>query len=167
MVWPGAWPTHALSSSRVGLVELRDEVDSLVTETSPETDRAMARFLVLRACGHIEFTLDESFCAYAESQSSPSVASFVRTQFFRGANPSPGRIADTLRKLDPSRADKFEAFVNDDDQRLKRELEFMVNRRNKIAHGQSETVRRRKALDLADVAIEIADWIVTTLDPRT
>jgi len=167
MAWPGAWPSHALSSSRAGLAELRKEVDSLDSDTSPETDQAMARFLVLRACGHVEFTFDESFCAFAESKSSPSVASYVRTQFFRGANPSAARIGETLRKLDPSRADKFEDFINEDDQRLKRELDFMVNRRNKIAHGQSETVRRRKALDLADVYEVIADWVVTSLDPRT
>lgn len=167
MAWPGAWPSHALSSSRAGLADLRKEVDSLGSDTSSETEQAMARFLVVRASGHVEFTFDESFCAFAESKASPSVASFVRTQFFRGANPSAARIGDTLRKLDPSRADAFEAFINDDDQRLKRELDFMVNRRNKIAHGQSETVRRRKALDLADVSLEVADWVVTALDPRT
>lgn len=167
MAWPGAWPSHALAASRSGLADLREEVNSLEADTSPETDQAMARFLVVRACGHVEFTFDESFCAFAESKASPSVASFVRTQFFRGANPSPSRLIDTLRKLDPSRADQLDSFINDDDQRLKRELEFMVNRRNKIAHGQSETVRRRKALDLTDAALEVADWIVIALDPRT
>ena len=166
MTWPGAWPSHALAASRSGLADLREEVNSLEADTSPETDQAMARFLVVRACGHVEFTFDESFCAFAESKASPSVASFVRTQFFRGANPSPARLIDTLRKLDPSRADQLDSFINDDDQRLKRELEFMVNRRNKIAHGQSETVRRRKALDLTGAALEVADWIVVALDPR-
>ncbi|MBW9110659.1 HEPN domain-containing protein [Microbacterium ureisolvens] len=166
MVWPGAWPSHELSSSRSRLEELRVEVEGIDADASNETEQGMTRFLVVRACGHIEFTFDEAFCAFAESKSSPHVASFVRTQFFRGANPSPDRIGQTLRRLEAVRADRFDALIDADDQRLRRELSFLVDRRNKIAHGQSETVRRRKALDLADVALELGDWIVAELDPR-
>ncbi|GAB3574614.1 hypothetical protein GCM10027406_04900 [Leifsonia lichenia] len=166
MAWPGAWPSYALATSRTRLEELIEEVDALDVEVSSGTDQAMSRFLVVRACGHIEFTFDEAFCAFAESKSSPIIATFVRTQFFRGANPGPKRISDTLRKLEPVRADRFDQFIDDNDQRLRRELSFLVDRRNKIAHGQSETVRKRRALDLAGVALEIADWVVYELDPR-
>jgi hypothetical protein len=166
MGWPGSWPSHVLSGSRSKLTELRDEVDGLDTGASTETEQAMTRFLVIRSCGHLEFTFDESFCAFAESKSSPEVGAYVRGQFFRGANPSPERISQTLRRLDGARADRFENKIEEDDQRLRRELAFLVDRRNKIAHGQSETVRRRKALDLAEVALELSDWIVTELDPR-
>lgn len=166
MAWPNQWPSHLLDASRQGLIDLHDEVDSLDSDTSPETDGALSRFLVVRSSGHIEFTFDEAFCVFAESKSSPAVSAFVRTQFFRGANPTPKRIGETLRKLDPAKADAFGQFIEADDQRLKRELEFMVNRRNKIAHGQSENVNRRKALNLALVALEVGDWVVSTLDPR-
>ena len=130
------------------------------------TTAAMSRFLVVLGCGHIEFTSDEAFCAFAESKSSPVIATFVRTQFFRGANPGPTRISDTLRKREPVRADRFDEFVDDCDERLSRELSFLVDRRNKIAHGQSETLRKRRALDLAGAALEITDWVVDELDPR-
>lgn len=166
MAWPGAWPSHALNASRSLLEDLRDEVDSLEVDASSSTEQALTRFLVIRSCGHIEFTFDEAFCSFAESKASPSVASFIRTQFFRGAGPTPDRILGTLRKLEPTKADRMEQLIDKDDQRLRRELSFLVDRRNKIAHGQSETVRKRKALDLANVAIEVGDRIVAELDPR-
>jgi hypothetical protein len=53
-----------------------------------------------------------------------------------------------------------------DDQKIRRELGFLVDRRNKISHGQSESVARRKSLDLADIALTIGDWMTGELDPR-
>ncbi|MBX3100567.1 MAG: hypothetical protein KF761_13430 [Salinibacterium sp.] len=166
MTWPGAWPSHILATSRQRLAELQLEVDSLPSDVSVATEQAMTRFLVVRACGHIEFTFDEAFCSYAESKSSPPIAAFVRSQFFRGSNPSAERIEVGLRKLDPARADRFVLLIDAEDQKVRRELGFLVDRRNKIAHGQSESVARRKALDLADIALSLGDWVMTELDPR-
>jgi hypothetical protein len=126
----------------------------------------LSRFLAIRACGHIEFTFEEAFCTYAESKASPPIANFVRSQFFRGSNPSAERISQTLRKLDPARADRFIAFADDGDGEIQRELSFLLDRRNKIAHGQSESVGRVKAVALGEVSLRIADWLVTELDPR-
>lgn len=147
------------------LVDLQHELDGLQGDSS-EIEGALSRFLVVRASGHVEFTFDETFCSFAESKSSPAVGSFVRAQFFKGRNPTPSRIADGLRQLDASLSDEFEAFIDENDQSRRRELEFMVNRRNKIAHGQSEGIGRIKALALADIALEIGDWVATKLDPR-
>ncbi|WP_372487699.1 HEPN domain-containing protein [Agromyces atrinae] len=155
-----------MSESRRKLVDLRAELNGLGDDASTEVEQAISRFLVVRACGHIEFTFEESFCAYAESRSSPGVASFVRSGFFRGSNPRPSRLTDTLGKLDPSISTAITTHLEADDQRLSRELSFMVDRRNKIAHGQSENVGRIRALQLADVALEVGDALVVTLDPR-
>lgn len=166
MSWQGAWPSHVISESRRKLTDLRDELNGLSDDLSSEVDQAISRFLVVRACGHIEFTFEEAFCALAESRSSPSVASYVRSGFFRGSNPRPSRLTDTLGKFDPVIAATITGRLEADDQRLSRELSFMVDRRNKIAHGQSENVRRRRAIELAEVALEIGDTVTMALDPR-
>lgn len=164
MKWSGSWPTHALAMSRTRLEELKDEAD-LRSNVSSEIDQAISRFLVVRACGHIEFSFEEAFCEYASVQSSAKVGAFVRSQSFRGANPNPARIIKTLDHLDGDLARRFEEYIDQDDQELRRELALLVDRRNKIAHGQNEGVTRRKALDLADVALRISDWLIDELSP--
>lgn len=166
MAWPGAWPSHVLAESRRRLSELRSELDALPEVTSAEVEQALSRFLVVRACGHLEFTFEEAFCAYAESRASPSVANYVRSGFFRGSNPNPSRLTVTLGKLDPALAAPIVSLLEGDDQRLSRELSFLVDRRNKIAHGQSENVSRSRALQLADVALNVGDALIQSLDPR-
>ena len=166
MTWQGAWPSHVIAESRRKLIDLRDELDGLSDGTSSEVEQAISRFLVVRACGHIEFTFEEAFCTLAESRSSPSVASYVRSGFFRGSNPRPSRLTDTLGKFDPVIAGIIADHLEAGDQRLSRELSFMVDRRNKIAHGQSENVSRRRALQLGEVALEIGDAVTAALNPR-
>lgn len=166
MAWQGSWPSHVIAESRRRLIDLSHELNGLADNSSAEVEQAISRFLVVRACGHIEFTFEESFCAFTESRSSPNVASFVRSGFFRGSNPKPTRLTETLRKLDPAISGTIVAYLEADDQRLSRELSFMVDRRNKIAHGQSENVSRRRALQLAEVALEIGDAVTASLDPR-
>ena len=165
MTWEGAWPTHVLTESRRRLHDLVREINTLADSTNPEIDQAMSRFLVVRSCGHLEFTFEEALCSFAEARSNPQVADFVRSTFFRGSNPTPRRLVETLERMDKAGADGLRELLDDDDQRLNRELSFLVDRRNKIAHGQSENVRRRKALDLADVSLEVSDWVVAALDP--
>lgn len=165
MNWPGAWPSHELSEWKRRLADLRKSVDERKSE-DPDVIAALCRFLVVRSCGHIEFTFEEAFCSYAASRSSPAIATFVRSQFFRGSNPTPTKIHGILRKLDTDLADRFNSFMDEDDQSVKRELSLLVDRRNKIAHGQNENVATRKAVDLASLAERVGDWMLIQLDPR-
>jgi hypothetical protein len=41
----------------------------------------------------------------------------------------------------------------------------LVDRRNQIAHGLSEGVGIRKALDLKITACEVADWFILRFNP--
>lgn len=163
--WAAAWPSQAISESRRRLVELRKTLDELPPTTSSEIESALARFLVIRTCGHLEFTFEETLCRAAEDQASPKVAAFVRGQYFRGSNPKPGRLVAELAKFDVQHSARLGAFLAANDEELQRELEFLVDRRNKIAHGQNEGLGRRKAIDLADIGIVIGDWIVAELAP--
>lgn len=164
MAWPNAWPTQELSDSRRRLLELRQTLDELPRD-SADVEAALGRFLVIRTCGHLEFTFEETLCRIAEEQASPRVAGFVRGQYFRGANPKPGRLVSEVARFDLVHSERLDSMLRENDEALHRELEFLVDRRNKIAHGQNEGIGRRKALDLAATGVQIADWIVSELAP--
>jgi hypothetical protein len=53
-----------------------------------------------------------------------------------------------------------------EDELLHRELSLLVDRRNKIAHGHSEGITVRKALDLKQVAVKVADWFILRFNPN-
>lgn len=57
-------------------------------------------------------------------------------------------------------------MLAEQDELLHRELSFLLDRRNKIAHGHSEGITVRKALDLKRVAVQIADWFILRFNPN-
>jgi len=68
-------------------------------------------------------------------------------------------------RFDANYRDEFKAMLDDDDGHLRREVGFLVDRRNKIAHGLSEGINRSKALQLKDIACELADWFILRFNP--
>lgn len=71
-----------------------------------------------------------------------------------------------MGRFDSTLASEFAALLDADDQRLRRELAFLVDRRNRISHGLSEGVGLRKALDLSSVSSEVGDWFILKLNPE-
>ena len=67
--------------------------------------------------------------------------------------------------MSPEWAGEFNAYLDEDDKRVRRELGLLVDRRNNISHGQNEGLGVRKALDLSDLALEVGDWLSLRLDP--
>jgi len=109
--------------------------------------------------------VDRSCVAYIQSKSSAKVTSFGHSYFGRGANPSPDKLIAVVRRFDAGWATDLETTFNADDHRLSREVSFLVDRRNKIAHGLSESLGATKALSLVPVAHEVAKWFLDTFDP--
>lgn len=165
MTTPTRWPSVELENSRRKLLALRELVNGLGVDGAG-ADVELARFLVVRSCGHVEFSFDESIACFVSAHSRLNVASYVRGGLFRGRNPKSGTMLEVLRRFDSEWAADFENFIGQDLGLYQRELDFLVDRRNKIAHGQSEGVTRRKALDLCDYAVDIADWLVDCFDPK-
>jgi hypothetical protein len=166
MAWAGAWPPHPVQISRERLVGLKGDLEGLDDETSDNIRNALARFLTVRACGHIEFLFDECLATYVESNSHPNVAVYVRSGLFTGRNPRPDALVKRMSRINTEWSQELSILIDENDELLRREISFLVDRRNKIAHGQNEGVRIRKALDLADHALNIGDWISERLDPR-
>jgi hypothetical protein len=70
-----------------------------------------------------------------------------------------------IGRFDAGLRDEFKQFLEGDDERLRRELALLVDRRNKIAHGLSESIGRDKALLLKEVALEVSEWLVLKFNP--
>lgn len=128
--------------------------------------RALAQLLVIRACGYVEQVAEECCRAYLMSKSNPRANAFAASWLGRGRNPSPESLVDLVGRFDLAWASEFRRLLDEEDQRLSRELSYLVDRRNKIAHGINEGVSITKAASLSTVAQEVADWFVLRLDPR-
>jgi hypothetical protein len=166
VAWSGAWPNLKLQNYRKTF-ELHVQLVSKPADHEPdEVSQALARFLVVRTCGYIEAVSEECVGCYAESKSSPQIARYSRSWLGRGRNPSPGNLIDLASKFDQQWASEMQALLKADDDRLKRDLDLMIDRRNKIAHGLGENVTARKALDFAETGRTLSDWIIQRFDPR-
>jgi hypothetical protein len=164
--WSGAWPT-------LDLVQLRDSLDGLIklvdqpARSQPdEVSRAISRFLVVRSSGYLEQASEECCRIYVDSHAPAQVSAYGSSWLGKGSSPTPDHLVRLVRRFDRTWADALEAFLRADDELLWRELSLLVDRRNLIAHGLSEGVTQRKALDLAGHAKVTADWFITRFDPR-
>lgn len=128
--------------------------------------RQLSRLLVIPSAGYIEAGVAVCIRSYLQSKAHPSVASFGATWLKGGRNPSHGNLVDILQRFNNEWASQFDVLLSANDGRLKRELSFLVERRNQIAHGSSEGINQSKAVELSEIAGSIVDWFAKTLDPR-
>lgn len=147
------------------LKQVRLLVQSPAPGQPDEVTRALSRFLVIRSCGYLEQVTEECCKAYIENKASPAAYNFASSWLGGGTNPAPERLIKLVRRFHHEWGEELYAFFEADDQRLRRSISFLVGRRNKIAHGESEGVGARRSLDLADEAMEVADWFILRLDP--
>src|SRR5262249_47312763 len=136
------WPPLAALRLRQAL----DDVCKLVKNPEFDLDRnlevhqSLCRFLVVRSCGYLETSTIEICRAYVYAKSGGPVRSFAHSWLERSGNPNPGYLMQLIGRFDSSMANEFEHFILDDDSRIKRDIDFLVSRRNRIAHGESEGI---------------------------
>ncbi len=165
-MWNSAWPSLEIVNLRVSLIAL----ENLVKDSSPnrgdDIDAALARFLVVRTCGYLEQVVEICCKSYLKSKSDLRSSSYGASWLGRGRNPSSEALVSLLRRFDRAWADELDQLLSEDDERLGRELDFLVDRRNKIAHGLNEGIGIRKALDLVEPTLIIGAWFIARMDPR-
>ncbi|MBM0275617.1 HEPN domain-containing protein [Micromonospora tarensis] len=145
-----------------------DELIALTDDRRDVTDEIrawLARLLVVRSCGYLEQTVVETLRAYVREKSYGMVRAFAHSYLERSKNPSLANMDDQLGRLDAGLQADFREFLEADDQRLARELSFLVDRRHKIAHGLNEGITPVRALRLAASSKEVADWLILRLNP--
>lgn len=165
-MWKDAWPSQEIQNLERRLLELEQLVAHPPHGQADDVSNALARFLVVRACGFLEQVVDESCMAFISSKSAPQVSNFISGFFGRGSNPTPDRLLMLVERFDRSWSAELEDYFAADDELVARDLALLVDRRNKIAHGLSEGMGARKALDLTRLARDLADWFVLRLDSR-
>ncbi len=161
-----SWPPWEVVNLARNLGDLEELVGAILGE-SPGADHLswLARLLIVRSSGYVEQSVRELARAFVERKSGGFVRSFAQSWLERTHNPSPESLVGLLGRFDATLAREFEAFLDDDDQRLRRDLSFMVDRRNRIAHGLNESVGPARAVALAQVAREVTDWFILRLNP--
>jgi hypothetical protein len=150
-----------------------DDVSRLVAHPEYDLDKnleahqALCRFLVIRSCGYLETSTIEICRAYVQAKSGGPVQSFAHSWLVRsGANPTIDYLGKFIERFDPALANEFKQFVAEDDSRIQRDIDFLVSRRNRIAHGESEGINRTRAIQLKEVSCEVADWFILRFNPN-
>ena len=161
-----AWPSLTLLHLRQAFERDVALVRRPSRDSGDDEHAALARFLVVRACGYLEQVSEESRKAYIASKSSRQVGAFGISWFGRGVNPTPPNLVSLVQRFDSGWADDLQAIFDADDGVVSREIYFLVDRRNKIAHGLSENTGAAKALSLAEHSQTVAQWFLARFDPR-
>ncbi len=165
-MWTEAWPSRNLTNLERSLREVRRTIEHPDRNLPAEVVGYLTRFLVVRSCGYLEQVIDETCRAYLKSKSAPGAAAFGSSWLGGGRNPRSDALEKLLQRFNLGLETELKEFFSQDDDKLRREIDFLVDRRNKIAHGLNENVTVRKALDLANAVTETADWFILRLDPR-
>lgn len=157
-----SWPPYQVERLRVALEDLGKTV-----EQTKDSDilQWLTRMLVVRSSGFVEQTSREVFWGYIDERSGGLVKAFGHSWLDRSRNPSPENLLAMIGRFDHALKIEFEELLEFDDQRLRRELAYLVDRRNHIAHGLSESINRDKALALKGVALEVSEWLVLKFNP--
>lgn len=163
---PTQWPPSELVRIRQKLDELAERVEEQIRKGDPETVvEWLARLLVVRSCGYLEQAVREVALGHIAHRSGGYVKGFALSWVPEGRNPWPDYLGQWVGRFDKSLANALEDLLDADDERLRREVSFLVDRRNRIAHGLNEGIGARKALDLKEVACELAEWFTLQFDP--
>jgi hypothetical protein len=161
---PQSWPPWAVKSLRQKL----DDLESLVFEArglDPDILAWLSRMLVVRSSGFIEQTAKEVCWNHVENRVGGIAKAFALSWLERSRNPSPDNLSELVGRFDASMQAEFVGLLEKDDQRIRRELALLVDRRNRIAHGLNESVSREKALALKETATEVSDWLILRFNP--
>lgn len=165
-MWTDAWPSLPITNSTRSLDELVQLVERPPIGQADDIARALSSLLVVRSSGYLEQVVIECVRSYTVSKSAQRVSSYSVSWISKGLNPAPDKLVALVDRFDGEWATELRALLDQEDQRLRRELSFMVDRRNKVAHGLSQGIGARKAIDLAGNAQHAAKWFICRFDPR-
>lgn len=125
----------------------------------------LSRLLVVRSCGYLEQTVNACARGYVQAKSGGLVRSFSLTWLARTRNPSYDALMELAGRFDLVLRDDLERALEADDRRLRQDLHALVDRRNRIAHGENEGIGRDRALSLSGSSEALADWWILALNP--
>lgn len=162
------WPPLSVVSLEAALGELAELVEQTATRQDHSAEREanwLARLLVIRSCGYLEQVVAEVAASLTQARSGGLIRSFASSWLPPGRNPHPDQLSQWVGRFDANWGVELEEILDAEDELLRREISLLVDRRNRIAHGLNEGVTVRKALDLKEAAVTLADWFVLRFNP--
>lgn len=160
------WPPRDVLLLRQRLDELSALVGTPVADMTDDIRGWLARLLVVRSCGYLEQSVASVCRGYVDGRAGGPVRAFGASFLMRGSNPSADALQALVGRFDAQWSEELGELLDADDERLRRDLGFLVDRRHKIAHGLNETVRAPRSVELKDIACEVSDWFVKRFNPE-
>lgn len=144
---------------RVDLQEVVGAVRGLDGSTPGPVERAMARYLTVRATGYIEAVRDDLADMYAEEAGHRRLHRRITHHLRIGQGVAPEQLLTFVGSFDAAWRSDLQRVLDQNDQDLKQKLGAMVAARKKIAHGDGDQVTTSRALAWADAALEIGSCL--------
>ncbi len=136
-------------------------------KSNRNADEYLPRFLVVRSCGYIEQSIKTLCRGLVEEKSYGLVKSFALSNLERTRNPRPDVILEQIGRFDAALGQELADFMDEDNSTVRQDLLFLVDRRNRIAHGENEGMGMNRSLALAKTASLLVDWLVLRLNPNS
>lgn len=158
----GSSPRRATIRQRLNdLKEVQDALRERDGDRTDAVERALARYLTVRAVGYIEAVRDDLADLYAEECGNPRLHRRVTHHLRTGHGVAPEQLLTFIGSFDAAWRRELEQFLDGDDQLLRAQLGAMVAARKKIAHGDGDQVTSGRALTWTDAAIKIVARLKT------
>src|SRR5688572_15955243 len=90
---------------------------------------------------------------------------YATSAWRQGTNPTPTKLLELVNRFDTNWGAELQALFDDDDELIERSIRNLVATRNRVAHGSSEQVRVRPALEFASHAELLGAWFIGRFDP--
>lgn len=153
---------------RQRLLDLKEVQECLRSNgsTSDVIERALARYLVVRAVGYLEAVRDDLADLYASTTGNARLHRRIVHHLRSGQGVAPEQLLTFAGSFDPAWRTSLETILDADDGILRSQLGAMVAARKKIAHGDGEQVTAGRAFAWSEGAIVIGKHLTSTFDPE-
>lgn len=155
-----------MRSRKQDLHDLTETLQNLDPKAS-ELQVALARYTAVRAAGYVEAVRDDVADLFVDRVALDVIKSRVRTGLRVGLGVRPQQLIDFVQSFHRDWAIELANFLDDDTSLRNRrsDLGALVHARNKIAHGDGDSVGRNDALRWATTAEEVGGWLIRRFDP--
>lgn len=160
-----SWPPVSLQQRHLDLIDARDTLQEFARDGADNVERALARYLVIRAAGYLEAVRDDVADAYASAKAAPEVLRRVQHHLRGGQGVAPGQLLEFVKSFHPLWHDELKELLDEDDGILRSEIGSLVASRKKIAHGDGETVTASRALKWCLASQRVSKWLISRFDP--
>ncbi|MEU6825732.1 HEPN domain-containing protein [Streptomyces atriruber] len=162
-----SWPPRTVKTLGQSLDSIADWVRDPPEKSTDDERIWIVRFFVVRTCGYLEQVIYESVRSYVDAKSGGPLRAYAQSWISRSRNPSPDNMLELAGRFGGQFEERLRELLDNDDQRLHREIALLVDRRHKIAHGLNEGLTGTKALALYDCALEVSAWFLETFNPNS